>query len=169
MDQQTHTEPRGSSRRFLRIVGTLWLAAILMLLVGALLAPHLGRIVDFVLHQTTQRHWTRLTLHPEQLYVDLSAPIPTVTSYYSALYRGDAAAMDRLTLGAFRQQMRRRVASAEAMVDMPTYRSYLRLERSTDQDAIVLEKFHLFWQRGLRFRLQRRAATWRLVGVEGVP
>jgi hypothetical protein len=34
---------------------------------------------------------------------------------------------------------------------------------------VVVEKFHLFWQRGLRFSLQRSAADWYIVGVEMMP
>ncbi|MGQ4810380.1 hypothetical protein NKDENANG_03838 [Candidatus Entotheonellaceae bacterium PAL068K] len=169
MSPPEQTQSRGSLRKFLRIAGTLWLVAVLALLIGAFLAPHMGRMVNFVLHQTAHRHWTRLTLHPERPYVDLSTPAHTVTSYYSALYRGDAAAMEHLTLGAFRQQMRQRLTHTEATASTLTYRSYLRTESLTDQNAIVLEKFHLFWQRGLRFRLQRQAADWRIVGVEVMP
>ena len=35
-----------------------------------------------------------------------------------------------------------------------------------DHEAIVFEKFHLFWKQGLRFLLQRQAGDWQIVGVE---
>jgi hypothetical protein len=147
-------------------VGIFWVTAVLVTLIGALLAPHLGRLADFVLHQTAYRAWTRLSLRTDQAFLDLSTPAFAVKSYYSALSRGDVSAMERLTVGPFREQMQRRMAHAEAASDIVTYRSYLRTEMHRDARAIVHEKFHLFWQRGLRFSLRRTNAEWRLVGVD---
>jgi hypothetical protein len=169
MRQENETRQQDSRRKFLRLVGILWVAAVLATLVGALIAPHLGRMADFVLHQTVHRHWTRLALQTEQPFLDLSAPAHTIKSYYSALYRGDATAMERLTAGPFRDQMRLRLAHAESSSSSPPYRSYLRTETSAAQSAAVVEKFHLFWQRGLRFSLQRNAADWCIIGVEMMP
>jgi hypothetical protein len=118
-----------------------------------------------VLHATAHRHWTLLILRLEEPFFDLSLPARTVESYYSALYRRDAAAMQRLTAGAFRDQMLQRVTHAEAAL-ASTYRSYLHTEMPTPQRAVVTEKFHLFWQRGLRFHLQQYGAEWRVAGVE---
>lgn len=165
----SHAEPprrHTSGRKFLRITGLLWLGAILVILVGALVAPHVGRIVDVVLHYTTHRHWTLLTLPTAQTFVDLSTPAHTVKSYYSALYRGDVATMDQLTIGAFRDQMRLRVVHAEAAPPNTLYRSYLNTDTQAPSLAVVTEKFHLFWQRGLRFHLERRGPEWQIVRVE---
>jgi hypothetical protein len=169
MRHDNETKQQDSRRKFLRVVGVLWVAAVLATLVGALVAPHLGRMADFVLHQTVHRHWTRLALQTEQPFVDLSTPVRTVKSYYSALYRGDATAMERLTTGPFREQMRLRLAHAERSSSSAPYRSYLRTETSAAQSAVVVEKFHLFWQRGLRFSLQRHVADWCINGIEIMP
>lgn len=166
MRQDEQTGPPDSRRKFLRVVVTLWVVAVLATLIGALTAPHLGRIADFVLHQTVHRGWMRLTLRPEQPFFDLSAPAHAVKSYYSALYRGDAAAMERLTAAPFREQMRWRLAHAGRSPNPPPYHSYLSTEIQEAQSAVVVEKFHLFWQCGLRFMLQRQATEWYIVGVE---
>jgi hypothetical protein len=166
MSQTDAPRPPASGRRFLRIAGLLWLGVLLAILLGALVAPHVGRIADVVLHYTAYRHWTLLTLRLEEPFVDLSTPAFTVKSYYSALYRRDAAAMQRLTAGAFRDQMLQRVTHAEAALPDTTYRSYLHTDMPAPQRAVVTEKFHLFWQRGLRFRLEQHGAEWRMVGVE---
>jgi hypothetical protein len=150
----------------LRIAGLLWLGALLVILVGALVAPHVGRIADAVLHYTAHRHWTLLTLSTAQTFVDLSSPPHTVKSYYSALYRGDVATMDRLTRGAFRDQMRLRVVHAEAAPPDTLYRSYLNTEMQAPHLAVVTEKFHLFWQRGLLFHLEHNGTEWQIVRVE---
>jgi hypothetical protein len=155
-----------SGGKFLRVAGLLWLGVLLALLVGALVAPHVGRIADTVLHYTVHRHWTLLTLSLAQPFVDLSTPTQTVKSYYSALYRGDGAAMERLTAGPFRDQVRLRMAHAEAAPANTTYRSYVCTEMLAPHLADVVEKFHLFWQRGLRFRLERQTTEWHIVGVE---
>ena len=159
-------QPQDSRLKFLKVVGVLWGAAILIILLATLLAPCFGRMVDFILHQTTYRDWSRLTLHVQQPFFDLSAPLYTVKSYYSALYRGDAAAMERLTTDTFQEQMRLRVAHTQPVTDTALYRSYLRTEQAEPPDVAVVEKFHLFWKRGLRFRLRRNATDWRIAQVE---
>jgi hypothetical protein len=164
----SHVDPprrHASGRKFLRIAGLLWLGVLLVILVGALVAPHVGRIADVVLHYTAHRRWTLLTLSTAQPFVDLSSPAQTVKSYYSALYRGDVATMDRLTIGAFRDQMRLRVVHAEPAPPHTLYRSYLNTEMQAPHLAVVTEKFHLFWQRGLHFHLERRGTEWQIVRV----
>jgi hypothetical protein len=166
MHQSDQARHAASRQKFLRVLGLFWATAVLAILVGAVVAPHLGRVADFVLHQTAHRHWQSLTLQTAQPFFDLSAPQHTVKSYYSALYRGDAATMERVTAGSFREQIRQRMAHAAAAPPHISYHSYLRTETSGSQQAVVVEKFHLFWQRGLRFSLQRSAADWHIVGVE---
>jgi hypothetical protein len=162
-DQDRHA---ASPRKFLRVLVILWATAVLAILLGAVVAPHLGRMADFLLHQTAHRHWQSLTLQTAQPFFDLSSPEHAIKSYYSARYRGDTAIMERLTAGVFREQMRQWLAYAEASPDNVSYHSYLRTEMSGAQQAVVVEKSHLFWQRGLRFSLQRHAADWHIVGVE---
>jgi hypothetical protein len=158
-----------SGSKFLRIAGLLWLVAVLAILIATLLAPHIGRMVDVMLHYTTHRHWTLLTLRPEEAFFDLSTPSHTVQSYYSALYRRDAAAMERLTAGPFRDQMRQRIRYAEDTSGYPAYRSYLYTEIPAPHTATVTEKFHLFWQRGIQFHLEQSATAWHIVGLMLVP
>jgi hypothetical protein len=69
-------------------------------------------------------------------------------------------------LTAFRDQMLRRVTHAEAVLLNTTYRSYLHTEMPTPQRAVVTEKFHLFWPRGLRFHLEQHGTEWHIVGIE---
>jgi hypothetical protein len=59
-----------------------------------------------------------------------------------------------------------RQAEAPAAPTDLTYRSYVHIEMQDEQQAVVVEKFHLFWQRGLRFSLRRTAADWHIVGIE---
>jgi hypothetical protein len=92
-----------------------------------------------------------------------------VQSYYTALYQGDVASIERLTQGALREQLRQRVAHTSTAPALTPYRSFVRADLRGDHDAVVLEKFHLFWQRGLRFVLQRQAGDWQIVGIEPVP
>jgi len=152
--------------RFLRVVGTIWLVVMALTLGGAALAPYLGHIADIMLHQTVHRQWARLSLDAEQPFFDLSTPTRVVQSYYSALYQGNVARMERLTHGALREQMRLRVAASATAPAFTPYRSFVRAEMQGDHEAIVLEKFHLFWKYGLRFRLQRATGDWQIVGVE---
>jgi hypothetical protein len=162
--------PRPDTRlKFLRVLGTVWLIVVVLTLGGMVVVPHLGQVTDFVLHQTSHRQWTRLTFDAERPFFDLSTPIGTVQSYYSALYQGNVAGMARLTQGALREQMRLRVAHATSAPAFTPYRSFVRADMRGDHEAVVLEKFHLFWQRGLRFVLQREAGDWQIVGIEPVP
>ncbi len=101
--------------------------------------------------------------------LQLSTPAQAVASYYSALYHSDSAQMERLTAGEFRRHMRQRLAQSASAPAFTPYRSYLQTEIRNDREALVHEKFHLFWQHGLRFFLQREAADWQIVGVEPLP
>lgn len=168
MESQEDVPRRPALPKFVRVVGTIWLVALAAILIGALLAPHLGRLADLVLHLTVRRAWTLVRVQPEIPVFDSSTPLQTVRSYYSALYRGDVTQMDRLTHGPFRQHMQQRLARSEPLTESTVYRSYLHLERRDDASAFVLEKFHLFWQQGLRFHLQRIADTWRIVRLTRV-
>jgi hypothetical protein len=170
MNQEPNVPQPDARLRFLRVLGTIWLIMMALVLGGAVLAPYLAQIADFVLQQTVHRHWTRFALDAEQPFFDLSTPTRAVQSYYSALYQGNVTSMERLTRGAFREQMRLRVrgaATATAPAFTP-YRSFVRTEMQGDREAIVLEKFHLFWKQGLRFLLQREAGDWQIMGVEPV-
>ena len=161
--------PRPDTRlRFLRVLGTIWIIVVALTIGGAVLAPYLGQIADFALHQTVHRQWTRLAFDAERPFFDLSTPTRTVQSYYSALYQGSVASIERLTQGALREQMRLRVASARAAPAFTPYRSFVRAEMRSDHEAVVLEKFHLFWKHSLRFLLQRDAADWYIVNIESV-
>lgn len=168
MHQEPETPQPDTRLRFLRVLGIVWLIVVALTLAGALLAPHLGQIADFALHQTVHRHWVRLTFDAERPFFDLSTPTRAVQSYYSALYQGNVANIERLTQGALREHMRRRVADARTAPAFTPYRSFVRAEMRGDHEAVVLEKFHLFWQHGLRFLLQRDAADWQIVSIESV-
>ena len=166
MNQNPNGPQPDARLRFLRVLGTIWLVIMVLTLGGAALAPYLGQIADVVLQQTVHRHWTRFALDAEQPFFDLSTPTRAVQSYYSALYQGNVTSMERLTRGAFREQMRLRVAAAATAPAFTPYRSFVRTEMQGDREAIVFEKFHLFWKHGLRFLLQREAGDWQIVGVE---
>lgn len=169
MVQNPPVPPPPSSRKFLRLLGLLWLSLVGLVVLGNALAPHLGRGTDIVLQSVWHWDWSVFTLEAGQPFFDLSTPASTVKSYYGALYRGDATGMATLTQGPFQAQMRQRVqAGAMAAGPQGTYRSYLTTRLHTDTSAEVLEKFHLFWSQGLRFRLQRAANTWHIVAVEAL-
>ena len=155
--------------KYVRVVGTIWLALIAAVMIGVLLAPHVGRIVDAALHLTSHRQWTAIRLQPREAYLDRSGPIRVVRSYYSALYRANAHDMEALTDGALREQMRRRMSHREASKEMGTYRSFARVAEETATQAVVEEKFHLFWRQGLRFVMRPAADGWRLVEVASLP
>ena len=110
-----------------------------------------------------------MQLQPNTPFFDLSTPIRTVNSYYSALNRIDTEQMDRLTHGPFRRQMQQRLAQAEPVSEPVIYRSYVMVEQQEDVRALVLEKFHLFWQQGLRFSLQQVDTEWRIIRVTTAP
>jgi hypothetical protein len=166
MHQRLNGPQPDARLKFLRVLGTVWLVIMALILGGAALAPYLGQIADFVLQQTVHRHWSRFALDAEQPFFDLSTPTRTVQSYYSALYQGNIASMERLTRGAFREQMRLRVAATATAPALTHYRSFVRTEMQGDREAVVVEKFHLFWKHGLRFLLQREAGDWQIVSVE---
>ena len=168
MYQEPEAPQPDTRLRFLRVLGTVWVVVVALTLGGAVLAPHLGQITDVVLHHTIHRHWTRLTFDAEGSFFDLSTPTRTVQSYYSALYQGNVTSMERLTQGALRDQMRVRVASATAAPAFTPYRSFVRAEMRGEHEAVVLEKFHLFWKHGLRFLLQRHAGDWQIVALEPI-
>jgi hypothetical protein len=161
--------PTDTRAKFLKVLGLVWGGAILAVVLVALFATHAGRMADFVLHQTAHRDWSRLTLHVERRFFDLSTPLDTIKSYYSALYRGDADAMQQLTSGVMQQQMRPRMAEAQRATGPSVYRSYLRVAASAAQNAIVVEKFHLFWQQGLHFHLRQNGAAWHIDRVQLLP
>jgi hypothetical protein len=168
MNQEPEAPQPDTRLRFLRVLGTIWLVVVALTLAGAVLAPHLGQIADFALHQTVHRQWTRLTLDAERPFFDLSTPTRAVQSYYSALYQGSVTSIERLTQGALREHMRLRVADARTAPAFTPYRSFVRAEMRDDHEAVVLEKFHLFWKHGLRFLLQRDAGDWQIVSIEPV-
>lgn len=167
MTLMTHLDDSASQPglpRFVRIAGMVWLGLIAVVILGTLLAPYVGRLIDFGLHQTTHRSWTAIRLPAGQVFFDLSTPILSVRSYYSALYRGDAAHMERLSDGAFRQLMQQRLAHHASTAAQPRlYRSYVYIEDQDEARAVVIEKFHLFWGQGLRFYLERTGFDWRIV------
>src|SRR4029453_6462157 len=166
MHQESEAPQPDTRLRFLRVVGTIWLVVLSLTLGGAALAPYLGQIADIVLVQTVHRQWARLALDAERPFFDLSTPTRAVQSYYSALYQGNVTNMERLTRGTFREQMHLRVAATATAPAFTPYRSFVRTEMQGDREAIVFEKFHLFWKQGLRFLLQREAGDWQIVGVE---
>ena len=98
-------------------------------------------------------------------------PFLAVRSYYSALYQGDATHLSELAVGPFQQQLRLRLQHAEtpSSAQRIIYRSYLFTVMQGGGRAVVTEKFHLFWQRGLRFQLQRTRTGWSIAGVALVP
>jgi hypothetical protein len=157
---------RNTRAKFIKVAGLLWGSAILLMILIALLAPHVGRIADIVLHQTTYRDWEHLVLTSERKFFDSSTPFNTIKSYYSALYLGDADAMQRLTTGAFQHQIRARMREAQLPDSTMTYRSYLHAATFTPQQAVVAERFHLFWRQGLVFHLRRRDGVWRIGQVQ---
>jgi hypothetical protein len=155
--------------KYVRVAGTIWLVLLSAVVIGALLAPHVGRFIDVVLHHTSHRQWTAIRLQPTVVYFDRSMPIHTVRSYYSALYRVSASDMAALTGGALREQMRHRMQDREAAVEAAIYRSFARVVEKAESRAVVEEKFHLFWRQGLRFVLQDAADGWRVVEVASLP
>ena len=168
MHQEPEAPQPDTRIRFLRVLGIIWIIVVVLTLAGAALAPYLGQIADFALHQTVHRQWTRLTFDAERPFFDLSTPTRAVQSYYSALYQGSVANIERLTQGALREQMRQRVAYARTAPAFTPYRSFVRAEMRGGHEAVVLEKFHLFWKHGLRFLLQRDAGDWHIVHIEPI-
>ncbi len=151
----------------MRIVGGVAVALVIALVVGTYAAPHVGRMADIVLNHTWHRDWTGLTLPADEAFFDLSTPFLAVRSYYSALYQGDVTHLAELAVAPFQEQLRLRLQHAEtpASAHRIIYRSYLFTVLQGGGRAVVTEKFHLFWQRGLRFQLQRTHAGWSIAGV----
>lgn len=154
--------------KFIRVVGGVAAALVIAVVVGTYAAPHVGRLTDIVLNHTWHRDWTCLTLPADEAFLDLSTPFLTVRSYYSALYQGDATNLMELAVEPFREQLRLRLQHAEAPsgADRIIYRSYLFTVMQGGGRAVVTEKFHLFWQRGLRFQLLRTPAGWSIASVD---
>ena len=153
--------------KFIRVVGGVAAALVIAMVAGTYAAPHAGRLTDVVLNHTWHRDWMRLTLAADEAFFDLSTPFSAVRSYYSALYQGDASRLTELTLGPFREQLRVRLRHAEvpSSTDRIVYRSYLFTVLQGGGRAVVTEKFHLFWQRGLRFQLLRMRTGWSITSV----
>ena len=146
----------------MRIVGGAAAALVIVVVVAAYTAPHVGRITDIVLNHTWHRDWKPLTLPADEPFFDLSTPFLAVRSYYSALYQADATNLPELAVEPFREQLRVRLQHAEAPsgADRIVYRSYLFTVMQGGGRAAVTEKFHLFWQHGLRFQLVRTRDGW---------
>jgi hypothetical protein len=151
--------------KFVRVVGTIWLVLLIAVVIGVLLAPHMGRIIDVIMHQTSHRQWTAIRLQSDVVFFDRFKPIDTVRSYYSALYRVNANDMEALTAGTLREQMQRRMPYREVAKEVAIYRSFARVIEETATRAVVEEKFHLFWRQGLRFVMHYVAGGWRVVEV----
>jgi hypothetical protein len=155
--------------KYVRVVGTIWLALLVAVMIAVLLAPQVDRILDVILLQTSHRQWTALRLQSDEVFFDHSRPIHTVRSYYSALYRGNADDMEALTGTALREQMRRRMRYREVAKEVAMYRSFVRVIEETATRAVVEEKFHLFWRQGLRFVMHDAADGWRIVELSPLP
>lgn len=162
MDANPSAGRPGPPLKFIRVVAIVAAALIVVVVVAAYTAPHIGRIADTVLNYTWHRDWTRLTLPANEAFYDLSTPALAVRSYYSALYQADATHLPRLAVEPFREQLRARLQHAEIPPDADrlVYRSYLFTVMQGGGRALVTEKFHLFWQHGLRFQLLRTSDGW---------
>ena len=167
MDPNPSAGQPDSRLKFMRVVGGVAAALIIIVVVAAYAAPHVGRLTDIVLNYTWHRDWTRLALPADEAFFDLSTPYLTVRSYYSVLYQGDATHLSELAVGPFQEQLRVRLQHAETPsgAHRIIYRSYLFTVMQGGGRAVVTEKFHLFWQRGLRFQLRRTPAGWSISGV----
>lgn len=167
MDSNSSAGQLDTRLKFIRIVGGAAAALVIVVVVATYTAPHVGRVTDVVLNHTWHRDWTRLTLPADESFFDLSTPFLAVRSYYSALYQADATNLPELAVEPFREQLRLRLQHAEASsgAERIIYRSYLFTVMQGGGRAVVTEKFHLFWQRGLRFQLQRTPAGWSIAGV----
>ena len=167
MDRSSSAGQPDTRLKFIRIVAGVAAALIIAVVVGTYAAPHMGRLADIVLNHTWHRDWMRLTLPADEAFFDLSTPFLAVRSYYSALYRGDATNLTALAVEPFREKLRLRLQHAEAPsgADRIVYRSYLFTVMQGGGRAVVNEKFHLFWQRGLRFQLLRMRTGWSITSV----
>ncbi len=169
MRYEDESPRRSELPKYVRVVGTIWLVVLGAVIIGVLLAPHMGRIIDVVLHQTSHRQWTAIRLQPDVVYFNRSTPIQAVQSYYSALYRANLSDMEALTDGALREHLRRRMKHREVALEAETYRSFARVAETEATRAVVEEKFHLFWRQGLRFVMRDAADGWRVVEVTSLP
>lgn len=171
MDSNLSAGQPDTRLKFIRVVGGVAAALVIVVVVGTYAAPHLGHLTDIVLNHTWHREWTRLTLPAGEVFFDLSTPSLAVRSYYNALYQGDATNLTALAVEPFRAELRLRLQHAEATVgaDRIIYRSYLFTVLQDGGRAVVTEKFHLFWQHGLRFELQRTRAGWSIARVTLMP
>ena len=162
MDENPSGARPGPPLKFIRVVAGVAAALIIVVVVATYTAPHVGRITDTVLNYTWHRDWTRLTLPANEAFFDLSTPVLTVRSYYSALYQAEGAHLAQLAVEPFREQLRLRLLHAEVPpgADRIVYRSYLFTVMQGGGRAVVTEKFHLFWQHGLRFQLLRTGDGW---------
>ena len=167
MDRSSSAGQPDTRLKFIRVVGGVAAALVIAVVVGTYAAPHMGRLADIVLNHTRHRDWTSLTLSADEAFFDLSTPSLAVRSYYSALYQGDATHLTELAVEPFREQLRVRLEHAEvpSSTDRIVYRSYLFTVLQGGGRAVVTEKFHLFWQRGLRFQLLRMRTGWSITSV----
>lgn len=157
--------------KFIRVVGGVAAALIIIVVIAAYAAPHMGRLTDVFLNHTWHRDWAPLTLPADEAFFDLSTPFLAVRSYYSTLYQGDATNLAALAVEPFRNDLRLRLQHAEMPSDADhiVYRSYLFTVMQGGGRAVVTEKFHLFWQRGLRFQLLRTPDGWSIASVTLMP
>ena len=162
MDENPDAGRPGPPLKFIRVVAFVAAALIVVVVVATYTAPHAGRIADTVLNYTWHREWARMTLPANEAFHDLSTPQLAVRSYYSAAYRADAARLAQLAVEPFREQLRVRLQHAEihADADRIVYRSYQFTVMQGGGRALVTERFHLFWQHGLRFQLLRTPDGW---------
>ena len=162
MDENPSAGTPAPPLKFIRVVAGVAAALIIVVVVATYTAPHVGRITDTILNHTWHRDWTRLALPAGEAFFDLSTPSLTVRSYYSALYQADPTHLAQLAVEPFREQLRLRMQHAELPTDADrlVYRSYLFTVMQGGGRAVVTEKFHLFWQHGLRFQLRRTTDGW---------
>lgn len=169
MMHEDESSPPPELPKYIRVVGSIFLTVLLAVVISLVMAPYMARIVDTALHQTSHRQWTAIRLQPQEVYFDRSLPIRTVQSYYSALYRASASDMDTLTAGPLREQMQRRMHHREATANAEVYRSFALVAEQEANWAVVEEKFHLFWKRGLRFVMNASEEGWQVVQVTSLP
>lgn len=171
MDQDRTEQQTFSGGRFLRIILILWGVAVGAILIATTFAPYAAGVTDTVLHWTSHRHWHALHLETERPFFDLSTPVTVVKSYYSALYREDYGHLEQLTHSLFRDQIRQRQEHRKdaAPAAARTYQSFVFVQKQSTDEAVVVEKFHLFWRQGLRFSMQRQSDHWSIGALELLP
>ena len=171
MDEGRASQQRVSGGRFLRLILILWGIAVGAIIIAAAFAPYATAITDAVLHWTSHRHWHALYLETKQPFFDLTTPVAVVKSYYSALYRNDYRSLEHLTYGLFRDQIHQRQEHHQdtTPVAATTYQSFILVQEQHADEAVVVEKFHLFWHQGLRFSLRRQGDHWLIGTLELLP